>query len=51
MALGREDAAGRVQQLGRLPIDQLPAGTYELRAVVKQGETQVSGSTILRIID
>ena len=32
MALGRADAAGRIQQLGRLPIDQLPSGTYELRA-------------------
>ena len=51
MALGRADAAGRIQQLGRLPIDQLPSGTYELRAVVRQGETQVSRSTTLRIID
>jgi VWFA-related protein len=51
MVLGPANAAGRVQQLGRLPIDQLPSGTYELRAVVRQGETQVSGSTMLRIID
>jgi len=45
------DAGGRVQQLGRLPIDQLAAGTYELRAIVKQGDQQVTRSSILRIID
>ena len=32
---------GRIQQLGRLPLDQLAPGTYELRAVVKQGDQQV----------
>ena len=30
------DANGRIQQLGRLPIDQLAPGTYELRAIAKQ---------------
>ena len=45
------DASGRVQQLGRLPLDQLAAGTYELRAIVKQGEQQVTRSSLLRIID
>ena len=45
------DASGRVQQLGRLPLDQLAAGTYELRAIVKQGDQQVTRSSLLRIID
>jgi VWFA-related protein len=45
------DANGRIQQLGRLPIDQLPAGTYDLRAVVTQGEQQVARSTMLRITE
>ena len=45
------DASGRVQQLGRLPIDQLAPGTYELRAIVKQGDQQVTRSSLLRIID
>jgi hypothetical protein len=45
------DADGRIQQLGRLPIDQLAPGTYELRAIVKQGDQQVARSTILRIVD
>ena len=35
------DASGRIQQLGRLPLDQLAPGTYELRAIVKQGDQQV----------
>jgi VWFA-related protein len=45
------DKSGRIQQLGRLPIDQLAPGTYELRAVVKQGNEQVVRTTMLRIVD
>jgi VWFA-related protein len=51
MALGAADASGRIQQVGRLPLDQLPAGTYDLRAVVKQGSEQVFRSTMLRIVE
>ena len=45
------DANGRMQQLGRLPIDQLAPGTYELRAIVKQGDSRSTRSTLLRIVD
>lgn len=45
------DASGRIQQVGRLPLDQLSPETYELRAVVKQGTQQAVRSTTLRIID
>lgn len=51
MPLPAADAAGRIQQTGRLPLDQLAPGTYDLRAVVKQGTEQVSRSTLLRIVD
>jgi VWFA-related protein len=51
MPLAPSDAAGRIQQVGRLPLDQLAAGTYELRAVVKQGSEQVFRSTMLRIAE
>jgi hypothetical protein len=51
LSLGKPDAAGRVQQVGRLPLDQLAPGTYELRAAVKQGADQVSRSTLLRITE
>jgi len=51
MALAASDAAGRIPQLGRLPLEQLAPGTYELRAVVKQGGEQVSRSTMLRITE
>jgi len=45
------DANGRIQQLGRLPIDQLAPGTYELRAIVRQGDQQIARSTMLRIVE
>ncbi|MGH8636993.1 MAG: hypothetical protein ACREUZ_07655, partial [Burkholderiales bacterium] len=51
MPVAPADAAGRIQQLGRLPLDRLAPGTYELRAIVKQGDQQVVRSTMLRIVE
>jgi VWFA-related protein len=51
MPVPAADASGRIQQVGRLPLDQLAPGTYELRAVVKQGSEQLFRSTMLRIVD
>jgi VWFA-related protein len=51
MPLPAADSSGRIQQVGRLPLEQLAPGTYELRAVVTQGTEQVFGSTMLRIVD
>jgi VWFA-related protein len=51
MPLASPDASGRVQQLGRLPVDQLPPGTYELKAVVKQGSEQMSRSVVVRLVE
>ena len=51
LQLGAPDASGRIQELGRLPISELPAGTYELRGVAKQGTQQVYRSAIVRIVD
>ena len=31
------DGSGRIQELGRLPLEALAPGTYELRAVARQG--------------
>ena len=45
------DSTGRIPQLGRLPLDQLAPGTYELRATVKQGGEQVSRSALIRITE
>ena len=45
------DASGRIQQLGRLPLDQIAPGLYELRVVVKQGAAVMSRSTMASIID
>jgi len=49
LPLGRPDASGRIQQAGRLPLDALAPGTYDLRVAVTQGSEQVSRSTVLRI--
>jgi hypothetical protein len=51
MPLAAADSAGRIKQVGRLPLDQIAPGTYELRAIVKQGASQVSRFTLLHIID
>lgn len=51
MALPAADATGRIQQVGRLPIAQLAAGTYELRAIVKQGADQIVRSSLVRIVE
>ncbi|MEP6593234.1 MAG: VWA domain-containing protein, partial [Acidobacteriota bacterium] len=51
MPVPAADASGRIQVTGRLPIDQLPAATYDLRAVVRQGSAQVFRSTLLRIVE
>ena len=51
MPVPAADAGGRIQQVGRLPLDQIAAGTYELRAVVKQGSEQLFRSTMLRVVD
>jgi hypothetical protein len=51
LPLAAADSSGRIQQAGRLPIEQLAPGTYELRVVVKQGSTQLSRSTMLRIVE
>jgi len=49
MPLPGADASGRIQQTGRLPLDQIAPGTYELRVVVKQGGAQIVRSTLVRI--
>ena len=51
MPLSPADASGRIQQLGRLPLDQLSPDTYEMRAVVKQGDAQVFKSVMLRVVN
>ena len=39
----------RIQQLGRLPLESVAPGTYELRAVVKQGSEQVLRTTTVTV--
>ena len=51
MPVGAADGSGRIQQIGRLPLQALAPGTYELRAVVRHGNEQVSRSTLLRVTD
>jgi VWFA-related protein len=45
------DASGRLQQLGRLPVSDLPPGTYELRALVKQGAEQLVRTIMVTVTE
>ena len=45
------DGSGRIQQLGRLPLETLAPGTYELRAVARQGSETVVRSTMIHLTD
>jgi hypothetical protein len=49
--LAAPDAQGRIRQVGRIPIEQLTAGSYELRAAVRQGGTTVGQSVLFRVTD
>lgn len=51
MPLPAADAAGRIQHTGRLPLEQIPPGSYDLRVLVKQGSAQVVRSAPVRIIN
>jgi VWFA-related protein len=51
LELEHPDAERRIRQVGRLPIDQLAAGSYELRVVVHQGSTTVSRTSQFRIAE
>jgi len=49
LPLDPADATGRIQQVGRVPLDALEPGTYELRVVVQQGTQQVFNSAMVHI--
>jgi VWFA-related protein len=51
LTLDQPDASGRIQQVGRLPIGSLAAGTYDLRVVLSDGRQQIARSTTFRIVD
>jgi VWFA-related protein len=50
LELGEPDSSRRIQQVSRIPIDQLAAGTYELRVTVRQGTTGVTHTAPFRIV-
>ena len=43
LPLEAADASGRIQQVGRLPLDTLTPGTYDLRVVVTDGAARNCG--------
>jgi VWFA-related protein len=45
------DSTGRIQQFGRLPVESIPPGTYELRVVVRQGADRVLRSTLFQLTE
>lgn len=42
--LPKPDSAGRIQWVGRLPLEKFPTGDYELKVTVKDGETEQTRS-------
>jgi len=51
LTLDQPDASGRVEQVSRLPIGSLAAGTYDLRVVLSDGRQQLARSTTFRIVE
>jgi len=51
ISLSGADKSGRIQQVGRLPLDRIAPGTYELRVIVKQGQQQVFRSVMLFVTE
>ena len=51
LTLDEPDSSGRIQQVSRLPIGSLAAGTYDLRVVLSDGRQQIARSTNFRIVD
>jgi hypothetical protein len=49
LSLEAADANGRIQQVGRLPLDALAPGTYDLRVVVSDGTAPQLRSVLVRI--
>ncbi len=51
LPLEAADANGRIQQVGRLPLETLAPGTYDLRVVVTDGTAPQLRSVLVRIAD
>ena len=49
LPLEAADNTGRIQQVGRLPLDTLTPGTYDLRVVVTDGASTQLRSVLVRI--
>lgn len=49
LPLESADASGRIQQVGRLPLDAFTPGTYDLRVVVTDGTSPQMRSVLVRI--
>ena len=51
LELAPPDSERRIQQVSRIPTNQLNAGTYELRVTIRQGANTVSQSVPFRVAD
>jgi hypothetical protein len=50
-ALPDSDALGRSQFVAGLPVEKIPAGTYELKIVVSSGATNLTRSRTFTLVD
>jgi hypothetical protein len=51
LTLADADSAGRIQEVGRLPLSSLAAGSYELRIVLTDGRRQISRSAAFKLVE
>jgi hypothetical protein len=51
VTLAEPDASGRIQQVSRVPIAALAAGTYELRLVLTGGRQPIARTATFRIVN
>jgi hypothetical protein len=51
LPLGNTDSSGRIQQVSRIPTAALPAGTYDLRLVVAQGQRKIAKTAVLSLVE
>jgi VWFA-related protein len=49
LELAKPDAAGRIRQVSRIPLEALKPGSYELRVTVEQGSQRTSRQLAFRI--
>jgi len=49
LELEQPDIERRIRQVGRVPVERLAAGSYQLRIAIRQGSTTISRTSQFRV--